>query len=75
MTKGVNIFRCGAYFACSFIIVYLVWIGARYVFTNNVVFDVVDGFGVITISWFATRDIVNIDDKLRLTSQFSKQHM
>lgn len=74
MTKGAEIIRYTISFICSLIFVYLTWIGAQYVFSHNVVLDFVDGFVAVTIAWYITRDIVNIDDKLRLNAQFSKQH-
>lgn len=74
MTRGAEIIRFITAFACSVSFVYLTWIGAQYVFTHNVVLDVVDGFVAIAIAWYITRDIISIDDKLRLNAQFSKQH-
>lgn len=73
MTKGACIARYLSAFTCSLIFVYLVWIGAQYVFTNKVVLDFVDGFIAITVAWYITRDIINIDNRLRFATQFSKQ--
>ena len=74
MTRSSYIARYIISFLCSISFVYLTWIGAQYVFTRNVVLDVVDGFVAIAIAWYITRDIVTIDNKIRLASQFSKQH-
>lgn len=73
MAKGACIIRFLSAFTCSLIFVYLTWIGAQYVFSHSVVLDFVDGFVAIAIAWYITRDIINIDDKLRLNAQFSNQ--
>lgn len=74
MTKRAYIARFIISFISSLSFVYLTWIGAQYVFMHNVVLDVVDGFVSLAIAWYITRDIIAIDNKIRLASQFSKQH-
>ena len=73
MSKSSYIIRFVVSFVSSLSFVYLTWIGAQYVFMNRVVLDVVDGFIAVSIAWYITRDIINIDNKIRLHTQFSKQ--
>ena len=74
MTRFAYIVRYLSAFACSLTRVYLVWIGAQYVFYHNVILDFVDGFMAIAVAMFITRDLINVINKLSLINQFSKQH-
>lgn len=65
MTNGAKLIRFAVILICSALIVYLTWIGAQYVCYNNVTLDITDNIIVWALSWYITRDIVAIDDKLR----------
>ena len=63
-----NIIIC----AVSLAVVYLVWIGLQYVFYHNVELDAVDNFMAIGLACYFSRDVIKVDDQLKLYAQFSK---
>lgn len=65
MTNGAKLIRFAVILICSALIVYLTWIGSQYVCYNNVTLDITDNLIVWALAWYITRDIVDIDDKLR----------
>jgi hypothetical protein len=65
MTNGAKLIRFAVILICSALIVYLTWIGSQYVCYHNVTLDITDNLIVWALAWYITRDIVDIDDKLR----------
>ncbi len=65
MTNGAKLLRFAIILICSALFVYLTWVGSQYVCYNRVIIDFTDIIIVWALAWYITRDIVNIDDRLR----------
>jgi len=65
MTNGAKLIRFAVILICTVIIVYLSWIGAKYVFYKNVILDITDNFMAWLAAGFITKELVVMDDKLR----------
>ena len=66
MTNGARLSRCAVILVCTAILIYLAWIGSQYVFYRSVTLDITDNLLTWALAWYVTRDIVDIDDKLRM---------
>ena len=62
MTNGARIIRFAVFLILVAILTYLSWIGSQFVLYHKVTLDLTDNFMVWIVAWYATRDLVKIDD-------------
>ena len=69
MTNGARIIRFAVFLILVAILTYLSWIGSQFVLYRKVTLDLTDNFMVWIVAWYATRDLVKIDDVWKATTK------
>lgn len=73
MPRWQIILRVIIVYLFSFALVYLVWVGAQHIFLRIVTMEITDLMVASTLSMFVAKEIIVIDNKLRIFEQVGKR--
>ena len=73
MPRWQIILRVVIVYLFSFALVYLVWVGAQHMFLRIVTMEITDLMVASTLSMFIAKEIIVVDNKLRIFEQLSKR--
>lgn len=73
MENWKRILRLVVVYMFSFALIYLVWVGAQHIFLRIVTMEVTDVMVANVLSMFIAKEIIVIDNKLRIFEQLTKR--